>query len=101
MQVGNGWLDDNFCTKGMYDYLWTHALNSDQTHAGIEKHCDFRKFNVTNECVRYENRADDEIGNIDIYNIYAPVCNSSATKNGASYSVSYILFCINGMRNRN
>ncbi|RHN77358.1 putative carboxypeptidase D [Medicago truncatula] len=91
--VGNGWIDDNFCTKGMYDYFWMHALNSDQTHKGIEKHCDFRKFNVTNECVGYENIADDELGNIDVYNIYAPVCNSSATKYGASYSVSNVDPC--------
>jgi serine carboxypeptidase-like clade II len=88
-------IDDKLSTKGMYDYYWTHALNSDETHAGIEKHCgDFR--NVTNlrECVLYEFKADDELVNIDVFNIYAPVCNSSATKNGASYSVSCILFCI-------
>ena len=102
LQVGNGLTDDEFCTKGIYDYYWTHALNSDETHAGIEKYYgDFR--NVTNlrECFLYEFKADDELVNIDVFNIYAPVFNSSATKNGASYSVSSILFCIYGMRNRN
>jgi serine carboxypeptidase-like clade 2 len=88
VQVGNGWIDDNYCTKGMYDYFWMQSLNSDETHQGIEKLCDFRNFNLTNECVGYQNKADDELGNINVYNIYAPLCNSSATK--ISYSVSYI-----------
>ncbi|CAI8606347.1 unnamed protein product [Vicia faba] len=82
--VGNGWIDDNLCMKGMYDYYWTHALNSDETHYGIEKHCHFKSFNESNECVGYQNKADDELGNIDNYNIYAPVCDSSVTE--TSYS---------------
>ncbi|XP_004499087.1 serine carboxypeptidase 1-like isoform X2 [Cicer arietinum] len=82
--IGNGWIDDNLCTKGMYDYFWMHALNSVETHEGIEKNCDFGNFNFTSECVKYQNIADDELGNIDIYNIYAPLCNSSATKTAAS-----------------
>lgn len=84
--VGNGWIDDNLCTKGMYDYFWMAGLNSDETHEGIQKLCDFGNFNVTNECNLYQSRANDELGNIDIYNIYAPLCNSSATK--PSYSGS-------------
>lgn len=88
LQVGNGWIDDNLCTKGMYDYFWMAGLNSDETHEGIDKLCDFGNFNYTNECNLYQSRANDELGNIDIYNIYAPFCNSSATK--TSYSVSCI-----------
>ncbi|XP_039688788.1 serine carboxypeptidase 1-like isoform X2 [Medicago truncatula] len=84
--VGNGWIDDNLCTKGMYDYFWMAGLNSDETHEGIDKLCDFGNFNYTNECNLYQSRANDELGNIDIYNIYAPFCNSSATK--TSYSGS-------------
>ncbi|KAK2452511.1 calponin [Trifolium repens] len=84
--VGNGWIDDNYCTKGMYDYFWMQSLNSDETHQGIEKLCDFRNFNLTNECIGYQNKADDELGNINVYNIYAPLCNSSTTK--ISYSGS-------------
>lgn len=85
VQIGNGWIDDNICTKGMYDYFWTHALNSDETHEGIEKHCDFENGNFSNdECDKYQRRAADEAGNIDIYNIYAPSCDSAATKISAS-----------------
>lgn len=84
MQVGNGWIDDNMCGKGMYEYFWTHALNSDETHEGIQRHCDFENGNLTSECSKYQIRGDIEIGTIDIYGIYAPPCDSAATKAGAS-----------------
>ncbi|XP_020231849.1 serine carboxypeptidase II-3 [Cajanus cajan] len=82
--IGNGWIDDSMCAKGMYDYFWTHALNSDETHEGIQRHCDFESGNLTNECSKYQNSGDDEVGNINIYDIYAPPCDSAAAKAGAS-----------------
>ncbi|KAK7383102.1 hypothetical protein VNO78_28771 [Psophocarpus tetragonolobus] len=82
--IGNGWIDDNMCAKGMYDYFWTHALNSDETHEGIQRHCDFESGNLTSECNKYQNKGDIEIGSIDIYNIYAPPCDSAASKASAS-----------------
>ncbi|RDX96683.1 Serine carboxypeptidase II-3, partial [Mucuna pruriens] len=82
--IGNGWIDDNMCTKGMYDYFWTHGLNSDETNEGIQRHCDFENGNITSECNKYQNRGEEEIGSIDIYDIYAPPCDSTATKPGAS-----------------
>ncbi|XP_015972453.1 serine carboxypeptidase 1 isoform X1 [Arachis duranensis] len=77
--VGNGWIDDNLCTKGMYDYYWSHALSSDESHSGIEKNCDYVSGNFSNECIKYMNMADVEVGDIDIYNIYAPLCDSSSS----------------------
>jgi len=100
MQIGNGWIDDNICAKGMYDYFWTHALNSDETHEGIERHCDFESGNMTSECNEYQIRGDNEIGVIDIYDIYGPPCDSTATKShqtSAPNSVSSMalpLLCI-------
>ncbi|ESW32816.1 hypothetical protein PHAVU_001G019500 [Phaseolus vulgaris] len=76
--IGNGWIDDNMCGKGMYEYFWTHAMNSDETHEGIERHCDFESGNLTSECNKYQRRGDDEIGVIDIYDIYAPLCDPAA-----------------------
>ncbi|KAK7321712.1 hypothetical protein VNO77_32595 [Canavalia gladiata] len=81
--IGNGWIDDSMCTKGMFDFFWTHALNSDETHEGIERHCDFESGNFTSECDKYQSRGNDEIGNINIYNLYTPPCNSTTTKAGA------------------
>ncbi|KAK7324016.1 hypothetical protein VNO77_27555 [Canavalia gladiata] len=65
-----------------YDYLWTHALNSDQTHELIQKYCDFTSENVTAICVNATRKASIEKGNIDFYNIYAPLCQDSSLKNG-------------------
>ncbi|KAK7291136.1 hypothetical protein RIF29_06045 [Crotalaria pallida] len=81
--IGNGWIDDNMCSKGMYHYFWTHALNSDETYEGIEKHCDFENGNFSSECDKYQSISSDEIGDIDIYNVYAPPCNPASTKTGS------------------
>ncbi|KAL2507380.1 Serine carboxypeptidase-like 40 [Forsythia ovata] len=37
--IGNAWIDDLTTARGIYDYFWTHALNSDETHNGILKFC--------------------------------------------------------------
>ena len=88
VQIGNAWIDDNTSLQGMYDYYWTHALNSDETHAGIQKYCDFITGNFTNECLYYTDQGDEEIGDIDIYNIYAPQCHSSGPISQSVRSVS-------------
>lgn len=89
-QIGNAWIDDYTSTLGAYDYLWTHALNSDEINEKIHKYCDS---NVTNEdCIRAQRQGDAEYGNIDIYNIYAPICLNSRTKNVSTASVSSIQF---------
>ncbi|KAL6316075.1 hypothetical protein AAG906_015582 [Vitis piasezkii] len=75
--IGNAWIDDNTSLKGIYDYIWTHALSSDESNAGIQKYCDFTTGNFSTKCLDYTNQADGEVGHIDIYNIYAPLCHSS------------------------
>ncbi|PON49560.1 Serine carboxypeptidase-like [Trema orientale] len=84
--IGNAWIDDVTGQQGMYDFFWTHALNSDETNAGINKYCDFVEY--SNPCIRYLNQGDEEIGTIDTYNIYAPLCNSSRSKSGSTGSVN-------------
>ncbi|XP_059636429.1 serine carboxypeptidase 1-like [Cornus florida] len=78
--IGNGWIDDNTNTKGMFDFFWTHAMSSDEANAGINKHCDFHTGKTSLACDAYQSQAFDEIGELDIYNIYAPVCSSKAAK---------------------
>ena len=74
-QKGNALIDDPTSFMGVYENLWTHPLNSDHTHKGIFTHCDFaREGNETKECETFLEKASDEIGDIDIYNIYAPIC---------------------------
>jgi len=68
--------------------LWTHALNSDQTHELIEKYCDFTTKNVSAICTNAMNMSLIEKGKIDSFNIYAPLCHDSSLKNGSNGSVS-------------
>ncbi|XP_062100195.1 serine carboxypeptidase 1-like [Humulus lupulus] len=84
--IGNAWIDEVTGQRGMYDYFWTHGLNSDETNAGIHKYCDFVDYN--SPCINYLNQGDDEIGNIDVYNIYAPLCNSSRSISHSTTSVN-------------
>ncbi|CAK8566821.1 unnamed protein product [Lathyrus sativus] len=88
ISIGNAWIDDVTSLKGIFDYFWTHALNSDQTHELIDKYCDFASENVSAICVNATTRASIEIGNIDFYNIYAPQCHDSSLKNGSTGYVS-------------
>ncbi|KAL8230894.1 hypothetical protein R6Q57_000672 [Mikania cordata] len=85
--IGNAWIDDNTSTEGIYDYYWTHALNSDETNAGINKYCDYISGNFSDTCEEYQSQGDNEYGEIDIYNIYAPLCDVSAQKPGSPGSV--------------
>ncbi|KAL2457467.1 Serine carboxypeptidase-like 40 [Forsythia ovata] len=78
--IGNAWIDDNTSIKGIYDYFWTHALNSDETNAGINKYCDYVTGNFSDTCSKYQSKGNQEVGGLDIYNIYAPLCNSSTPK---------------------
>lgn len=78
--IGNAWIDKNTGIKGIYDYLWTHALNSDETNAGINKYCDYVTGRFSYLCNKYRRKGSQEAGNIDIYNIYAPLCHRSTPK---------------------
>ncbi|KAK9073964.1 hypothetical protein SSX86_006558 [Deinandra increscens subsp. villosa] len=72
--IGNAWIDDETCSKGLFDHLWTHALNSDETHDAIFKYCDFASNSSSAMCDNVTNKAFDEMGDIDAYDIYAPIC---------------------------
>nr|KJB09189.1 hypothetical protein B456_001G128600 [Gossypium raimondii] len=51
--VGNGWIDDRTGYLGQYDYLWTHALNSDETNKGIHAYCHQMSVNSFDPCSDY------------------------------------------------
>ncbi|KAI8548717.1 hypothetical protein RHMOL_Rhmol07G0295400 [Rhododendron molle] len=85
--IGNAFVDDGTTLQGNFDYYWTHALNSDETHAGITKYCDFVNGNISSQCFAYLVQGGEEVGDIDFYDIYAPLCNSSAPKTPSPGSV--------------
>ncbi|KAK6159367.1 hypothetical protein DH2020_006681 [Rehmannia glutinosa] len=66
--------------RGMYDYFWTHALISDEHHNEILKNCNFSSMaSVSEKCQESMDEADDDIGNVFPYDIYAPLCGSNST----------------------
>lgn len=80
LQIGNPYIDDNTALLALFDNLWTHAFNSDETNAGIHKYCNLTNLgdNPSEECAKYVSQASMELGEyIDIANIYAPVCPTS------------------------
>ncbi|KAF8022939.1 hypothetical protein BT93_F0452 [Corymbia citriodora subsp. variegata] len=97
--IGNALIDENMFLKGMYEFFWTHALNSDETHAGIMKNCDFVTGKSSIACDEYQDRGDQEPGDLDIYNIYAPLCNPAGPKSSSSGSVNDFDPCSDGYVN--
>lgn len=85
MQVGNAVTDNYYDNLGTVNYWWSHAMISDQTYHQLINTCDFHQQKESDECESlYSYAMDQEFGNIDQYNIYAPPCNhsdgSSATR---------------------
>lgn len=73
--VGNGVTDDYYDSIGTIQYWWSHALISDTTYNAIMKNCNFKEENYSSACNSYINYAsNNEMGNIDDYSIYSPIC---------------------------
>ncbi|XP_028058926.1 serine carboxypeptidase II-2-like isoform X2 [Camellia sinensis] len=81
IMIGNGIMNDETDARGTYDYIWSHALISDETHSGL-MHC-MSSSNYTPQCEDYAQKMNSEIGNIDYYNIYAPLCLDIITSNSS------------------
>jgi len=79
IMIGNGIIDIEKDRKGRYDYTWSHALISNEAHQGLIEHC------ITSndpKCNEVRVQIDNEMGDIDLFNIYAPQClNSSDSLN--------------------
>ncbi|XP_057953392.1 serine carboxypeptidase 1-like [Malania oleifera] len=88
--IGNAWIDDATNIMGMLDYLWTHAMNSDETNKGIHSYCDFANLSssILTQCGRFLGKAlFEEIGDLYMYNIYATRCLNASSKNGSNGSI--------------
>ncbi|RZC59907.1 hypothetical protein C5167_007203 [Papaver somniferum] len=78
IMVGNAVTDNYYDNVGTITYWWSHAMISDKTYRQLLNKCDFHRQKNSNECeTLYSYAMDQEFGNIDQYNIYAPPCNKS------------------------
>eukprot|EP01018_Ginkgo_biloba_P005848 Gb_09232 [translate_table: standard] len=82
IMVGNGVMNTVTDSRGSIDFLWTHALISDQSYEGILKYCNFSVETQvqSTHCMNFLENGSEELGNIDGYNIYAPVCSATSEK---------------------
>ncbi|KAL7256572.1 hypothetical protein ACSBR1_010498 [Camellia fascicularis] len=81
--VGNAVTDNYYDNLGTVTYWWSHAMISDRTYRQLINTCDFSHQKASNECESLFNYAmDQEFGNIDQYNIYAPPCNNNSDGSG-------------------
>uniref|UniRef100_A0A2P2K9K9 Carboxypeptidase n=1 Tax=Rhizophora mucronata TaxID=61149 RepID=A0A2P2K9K9_RHIMU len=79
--VGNALTDDYHDHLGLFQFLWSAALISDQTYQKLNLLCDFQSFIRASEaCEKILEIADKEIGNIDPYSIYTPSCRGNISQ---------------------
>ncbi|XP_009607740.2 putative serine carboxypeptidase-like 23 [Nicotiana tomentosiformis] len=73
--IGNAYVDFEANMKGTTEYYWSHALISDELYNKIISSCNFSSpSSASKKCNDYLDQIDKEIGNIFLYNIYAPLC---------------------------
>lgn len=81
LQIGNAYIETRNNVKGIYEYYWCRSLISNETYNRIKSTCNFDVNEDSNDCEKEMKLADDEHGIIDYYNIYAPVCSDSDSRN--------------------
>uniref|UniRef100_A0A2N9J3L9 Carboxypeptidase n=1 Tax=Fagus sylvatica TaxID=28930 RepID=A0A2N9J3L9_FAGSY len=76
--IGNAVINDETDERGIFDYLGTHAIISDQDLYQIQKYCNFSPNASTQprECNVATEAAGKDLQRINLYNIYAPLCSS-------------------------
>ncbi|KAI3815189.1 hypothetical protein L1987_14849 [Smallanthus sonchifolius] len=72
VMIGNGIMNEDTDDKGFNDYLWSHALISDEIYTKLTQNCS--NANTSDYCNNLEEELGEEIGDIDFYNIYGPTC---------------------------
>lgn len=73
--VGNALTDDYHDHLGLFQFMWSTGLISDQTYKRLDELCDKESFiHPSPECGDMLDIASQEYGNIDPYSIFTPAC---------------------------
>ncbi|KAL2455853.1 Serine carboxypeptidase-like 29 [Abeliophyllum distichum] len=76
--VGNALIDDFHDHLGLFQFMWSVGMISDETFKQLNIFCDFQSFVHTSEqCDKVLDIADEEIGDIDMYSIFTPPCTAN------------------------
>jgi serine carboxypeptidase-like clade II len=77
MQVGNALTDDFHDHYGIFQFMWTTGLISDQTYKLLNVFCDYESFvHSSSQCDKIMDIASTEAGNIDSYSIFTSFASS-------------------------
>ncbi|ONK74222.1 uncharacterized protein A4U43_C03F4050 [Asparagus officinalis] len=82
--IGNAYIDEMSNEIGLYAFYWSHALISDETYNNLNSSCNFTGQDYSLICSEAMDRANGESGDIDSYNIYAPLCDGSNSSSGVA-----------------
>ncbi|KAL9242219.1 hypothetical protein vseg_016240 [Gypsophila vaccaria] len=78
--VGNALTDDFHDHLGLFQFMWSAGLISDETYKLLNVFCDFDSFiHSSDKCDQMQDIAQKEMGNIDPYSIYTPACTANFT----------------------
>ncbi|KAK3189636.1 hypothetical protein Dsin_029197 [Dipteronia sinensis] len=79
--VGNALTDDYHDHLGLFQFLWSAGLVSDDTYKLLNVLCDFQSFiHTSSSCDKILDIASEELGNIDPYSIYTPPCTANISQ---------------------
>ncbi|KAF5183636.1 Serine carboxypeptidase-like [Thalictrum thalictroides] len=80
--VGNALTDDYNDHLGIFQFMWSTGLISDQTYKLLNELCDNESFiHSSSQCDKMLDIANDELGNIDPYSIFTPSCPKGSSSN--------------------
>jgi hypothetical protein len=81
LQVGNALTDDFNDQLGIFQFMWSSGMISDQTFKLLNLLCDFQSVeHPSKSCEKILEIADNELGNIDPYSVFTPPCHGSANQ---------------------
>jgi serine carboxypeptidase-like clade 2 len=81
MQVGNALTDDFHDHLGVFQFMWSAGLISDQTYRLLNLLCDFQSFiHTSTSCDKILDIANEELGDIDPYSIFSPTCPANVSQ---------------------
>ncbi|XP_017215597.1 serine carboxypeptidase-like 26 isoform X2 [Daucus carota subsp. sativus] len=88
--VGNPETDDSYDYRGILEYAWSHSVIPDEVYDTAKNVCNFENNNWSKECNAAMEIVFDKYKEIDIYNIYAPICliNTTSSVVGSDSHVS-------------
>jgi len=78
LQVGNALTDDFSDQLGMFQFMWSSGMISDQTFKLLNLLCDFQPVeHPSDSCDKIWDIAYEEMGNIDPYSVFTPPCHAN------------------------